>query len=91
MPDPLQLRVGDRVRFVSLPEEWNAPEFQVHAESAAFMKRLIARGRSSRVYRLDEDGLPWIEARLTGDDGAIEYHDWGIRETTGWKRVVPRR
>ena len=29
MPDPKSLRVGDRVRFVSLPEEWDDPGYVV--------------------------------------------------------------
>lgn len=25
MPDPKTLKVGDKVKFVALPEEWSAP------------------------------------------------------------------
>jgi len=91
MPDPRQLRVGDRVRFVRLPDEWSRPNYWVHDESVEFMMVLIERGRSSRVCKVDEDGYPWIEARVRKSDGAIDYHSWGIYEATGWVRVNRRR
>jgi hypothetical protein len=33
MPVPKKLKVGDRVRFVSLPREWNDPKFTIVPES----------------------------------------------------------
>ncbi|MCA8942913.1 MAG: hypothetical protein KDB80_10175 [Planctomycetes bacterium] len=87
MPDPRQLRVGDRIRFVALPDEWSAPGYFVHDESREFLQALIDRGRPSRVRRIDDDGIPWIEARLRADDGTIVHHDWGIREASGWVRL----
>ncbi|MEZ6194515.1 MAG: hypothetical protein R3F20_02140 [Planctomycetota bacterium] len=91
MPDPSPLNVGDRVRFVSLPEEWSTPGYSVHPSSRAFMRTLVARGRSSRIAGINEFGQPWIRARLRRRDGRIEYHQWEITEATGWVRVVPRR
>lgn len=52
MPSPRRLKVGDRIRFVSLPEEWNAPGFYVHKSTVISMKALIRRGRWCRVSRL---------------------------------------
>ena len=90
MPDPRELRVGDRVRFVGLPDEWSEPGYQVHDESVALIRTLIERGRSSRVCKITEDGYPWIEVRVRCQDGALEHHSWGIYDSTGWVRVVPR-
>ena len=87
MSDPKKLKVGDRVKFVALPHEWSASGYTVHEESVAFMKALIARKRPSRVHRIDEDGYPWIEARMKDGD-RIAYHEWGIHENTGWLRVM---
>ena len=89
MPDPKKLQVGDRVRFVDFPEEWQDPQYTVLPESVEFMEAMIARHWPSRVYEIDEFGTPWIAARLR-KDGEIEHHTWGILEQTGW-RVVRRR
>jgi len=86
MPDPKSLNVGDRIRFVSLPDEWQAPGYTVLDEDVEFMKTLIARGRPSRVYEIDEYGTPWIAARIHVD-GQSEDHYWGIFERTGWRLV----
>ena len=89
MPDPRKLQVGDRVRFVDFPEEWQDPQYTVLPESVEFMEAMIARSWPSRVYEIDEFGTPWIAARLR-TDGEIEHHTWGILEQTGWQ-VVKRR
>ena len=91
MPDPKELRVDDKVRFVSLPDEWADPDFRIHDESAEFMEALIRRGRPARVYEVDDDGWPWIKARLLEDDGEIHEHTWLIFEKTGWVRVQRRK
>ena len=43
MPDPKTLEVGDRVRFIVLPDEWSLPGYFVHPESRAFMRKMIDR------------------------------------------------
>jgi hypothetical protein len=89
MPDPKRLKVGDRVRFVSLPDEWQDPKYFVHKESVDFMNVMISRSWPSRVYEIDEYGTPWIEARIRRK-GRVEYHTWGIFERTGWRLVCAR-
>lgn len=86
MPDPRKLKVGDKIRFVGLPEEWSVPGAAVAPQSVAFMKKMIGRKRPSRIHRIAEDGSPWIQARLRDGDG-IAYHEWGIYEETGWRLV----
>jgi len=89
MPDPKKLKVGDLVRFVSLPEEWKNPEYVVQEESIEFMKIMVSRKWPSRVHEVDEWGFPWIAARVK-EKGRIVRHTWGILEKTGW-RLVRRR
>jgi hypothetical protein len=89
MPSPRSLKVGDRVRFVSLPEEWSQPGYRIHSSSVRFMKALIRRGRSCRVARVKHGG-PWIDARFRQKNGSIERHMWMITEKTGWERVGER-
>src|SRR5688572_10108266 len=76
MPDPSKLKVGDRVRFISLPEEWSRPGYRTPRESAGFMKTMIRRGYSSRIFKIEHGG-PWIAARLRRR-GRWEHHTWGI-------------
>ena len=89
MPDPKLLRVGDRVRFVSLPEEWLSSHASVSQASIWFMNKMIARTWSSRVSSIDNTGYPWINARIR-HRGRLHHHAWLITESTGW-RVVRHR
>jgi hypothetical protein len=89
MPNPQSLKVGDLIRFISIPEEWSRPDYGVPASSRAFMKAMIKRGRPSRVYEIDEYGQPWIRATLR-QRGKLHYHSWSVFESTGW-RLVNRR
>jgi len=89
MPDPKSLRVGDRVRFVGLPEEWSKPDEFVDDDDVEFMKRMIARTWPARIAEIDERGSPWIWVRLKVG-GTWEHHSWAIVECTGW-RLVRRR
>ncbi len=89
MPNPKTLKVGDLVRFVSLPDEWSRPGHTVMPEDRAFMKKMIKRTWPSRVRWIDEDGLPWIQAKIR-ERGRLNDHTWAITESTGW-RLVRRR
>ena len=89
MPDPKKLRIGDRVRFVSLPDEWQDPQYRVLPEDVEFMESMVVRSWPSRVCEVDEFGTPWIAARIR-KNGKIEHHIWGILEQSGW-RAVRRR
>jgi hypothetical protein len=89
MPDPRQLKVGDRVKFVSLPEEWRYPGNHIHRDSLAFMRKMIRRKSSSRVAMIDAWGYPWVRAVMF-QRGKWHHHSWLISESTGW-RLVRRR
>ncbi len=89
MPDQKKLKIGDRVKFVVLPDEWDAPGCSINDEDVTFMQAMIARKGASRVFRIDEEGFPWIKARIKNLCG-IEHHDWGIFEQTGWRLVRKR-
>lgn len=90
MPNPRELKIGDRVRFVSIPDGWSEPGFFVSKESRDFMNLLIARRGSSRIDEIDEFGYPWITARVRNRDGTIHHHSWMITDTTGWTLVRKR-
>lgn len=89
MADPLSLQVGDLVRFIALPTEWQQPNYLVHRDSVRFMKKLIARSWPSRVSEINEHGYAWIDARMRVR-GRWTYHRWLITEKTGWRKVQRR-
>ncbi len=89
MPNPKQLKVGDSVRFISFPDEWNDKKCSVPRESRAFMQQMIQRNYPSRIARIDESGYPEIEVRMK-QRGRIHYHSWLITESTGWRMVRHR-
>ncbi len=89
MPDPRDLKPGDLVRFVALPDEWDRPGYTLHRDSLAFMKRMIRRTFPSRVCEIDEYGTAWIAARIRRK-ARVEYHSWAIIESTGWRHVRRR-
>lgn len=90
MPDPRELKVGDRVRFVAIPDEWSQTNFQAPFEDRLFMKAMINRKFGSRVCGIDEQGFPWIQARFQVR-GIWVWHSWTITETTGWRKVEMQR
>jgi hypothetical protein len=89
MPDPQALKIGDRVRFVAIPEEWSQPGYRVSAASRRFMAKMLRRSWPSRVVEIDEFGTPWISARIR-ERGKLRLHTWAILESTGWRRVERR-
>ena len=83
MPDPSKLKVGDKIRFVGIPDEWENHEWNVADESREFMKILVKRNCPSRIYEIDEFGHPWIKARIR-EKNSYQWHTWSITEHSGW-------
>ena len=90
MSEPWQkLRVGDRIRLVAIPPEWDQLGYYVHAELLQIYHRLIARGRSLRIVELDDWGAPWVRFRFRKSSGGWEHHFLSITEG-GWVLVRTR-
>ncbi|MBL8852116.1 MAG: hypothetical protein JNG89_20755 [Planctomycetaceae bacterium] len=89
MPDPQTLKVGDRIRFTELPEEWSRKDSTTPADTIRFMKKMIRRSNPSRGCEIDEYGQPWIHA-FTVERGRRQFHSYAIFELTGWRRVIKR-
>jgi hypothetical protein len=68
-----ELRVGDRVRILDLPRIGG-----LHRDTRRAYKALIAKGRSVRICRMDDSGLPWFSFRVKLKSGGIEYHSMCI-------------
>lgn len=84
-----ELRVGDRVRVVRMPSDWDAPGYFVPTCTRRLYRRLIGRRRSVRVYKIDESGVPWIACRFQKNDGSWEYHLLAMNDDS-WIRVRSR-
>jgi hypothetical protein len=84
------LHVGDRIRLVRMPPEWDLPGSRVPPCTRRLVHRLIARRRSLRVYEVDECGAPWVRCRLRRKSGAWEHHYLSMTQG-GWVRVKARR
>jgi hypothetical protein len=86
------LRIGDRIRFVSMPTEFARPGYFVHRDTLRVYRRLIERRRPVRIAYFGDWGdqkVPWIRCQFCRKDGRIEYHSLMINHD-GWVRVRPR-
>jgi len=83
------LRVGDTVRIVRMPSGVDVPGYTFHADTRRLYKRLIARRRPVRVYKVDERSLPWIRCQFRRKNGRWEYH-WLAINDDSWVRVRKR-
>ena len=92
MPDRSLLRVGDRIRLLTVPAcdlAQRKRELESHAKMAGWtadtIERIIATDRVVTIDRIDEYGAPWFEAELPGGDG-IEHHSLMILDDDSWER-----
>jgi len=87
---PSDLKVGDRIRIIKLPGE-GVPGYYLHPDTKRVFKKLVARGRSVRIARIDEYGSPWYNCRFRIKSGRWEYHDLAVCNLdNNWVRVTPR-
>ncbi len=68
-----RLKVGDRIRIISLPPWYGTPGSTSLPETRRVYERLIARGRSVRIWRII-DGDPWYECRFRMKNGRWDHH-----------------
>jgi hypothetical protein len=85
-----ELRVGDRIRLVAEPPEWQRPGYHLPPCTRRLWLRLIARRRPLRVCEVDEWGVPWVQCRFRLPGGGWEHQHLAIFEG-GWVRVKSRR
>jgi hypothetical protein len=84
-----RLRIGDLIRIVRMPSGVDEPGYTFHPDTRRLYKKLIARRRAVRVFRITEDKLPWIHCRFQRENGAWEYH-WLAVNDDSWVRVKRR-
>ena len=85
-----ELRVGDRLRPVTAPPEWQQSGYHLPADTAELWRVLVARRRPLRVYEVDARGVPWVQCRVLSNNGGWEHHFLAITHG-GWVRVANAR
>ncbi|HKB05967.1 MAG TPA: hypothetical protein VKD90_27480 [Gemmataceae bacterium] len=85
-----RLRIGDRIRVVRMPSDADATDYFFAPETRRLYRKLIARGRSLRIFQIDEHGLPWVACRFHRRDGSWEHH-WLAVNDDSWVPVRRRR
>lgn len=95
MPDRSKLRVGKRIRLLSVPAADLAQRIRELAESAEMagwtadtIERIIELDPIVTIDRVDEFGSPWFEVELTDADGTVHYHSLAITEDESWALEV---
>lgn len=83
------LRVGERIRFVRVPAEFDRPGYVVARDTRRLFEHLVRRGRSHRIAWIDAWGLPYIDLRFRRVRGRRINESLGIHEAC-WVRVRPR-
>ena len=83
MPDPKLLKIGDKIKFISVPLEWNYPDYRVFPESKEFMDDLINQGEIVVINRIDEYNNPWFEVVIVRGNSKGE-NSWAVFESSGW-------
>lgn len=91
MPDRTQLKIGDRIRLLRVPQldlEQRERELRDAAEDAGWtantIEQIIAQDPIVTISSIDEYGLPWFEYELKSASGEIHYHSIAIMEDESW-------
>lgn len=94
MRDFTELKPGDRIRLLRVPEADLAQrkrEVAANSEMAGWtadtIERIIATTPIVTIDRVDEYGHPWFDAVLTGIDGEIEEHSLNITDNDSWEHA----
>jgi hypothetical protein len=84
------LKLGDRIRITRVPGE-GVPGYFIHRDTVYVYKKLIVRGRSVRIRRIDEYGSPWYICRFKTRRGAWETHYLAVYDSdNNWVPVRSR-
>ena len=94
MPDPSTLKVGDRIRILSVPtaDAVDAAAKMRRADPFAqwtmrILQRLADRKDIVRIDTIDEYGQPWFSYHFRNKRGAWEYHSLAIMEPDSWELI----
>lgn len=78
------LKVGDFIRFVSVPDEWQDGTVSTTEQDRMLMDYLIFERECLEIVVIDADGTP----RTTFMRGTT-HHSWHLTERSGWVKLPP--
>ena len=91
MPDRTQLKIGDRIRLLRVPQgdlDQRERELREGAEGAGWtadtIERIIAQDPVVTISSIDERGHPWFEYELKSAGGENEHHSLAIVDDESW-------
>jgi hypothetical protein len=85
-----RLKVGDKIRIVSVPGE-GVDGYYIHHDTRRVYKKIIARRRPVRICEVDGYGTPWYICKFRLKDGRWEKHYLSVSaDEANWVRVQPR-
>jgi hypothetical protein len=81
-------KVGDKIRLVEMSPEFLRPGYGIHPETLRAYRKLLARGRSLRVCKIDAWGLSYVHFRFRGKERPMGMalaggEPWWIGASTG--------
>lgn len=88
MPDPAQLKVGDRIQIVAVPKGdlWALESGSDYLEETVRVLKWMV-GKQFEVAWIDEDGKPWVDVADYPDPEGGE-HSMAIMDEESWERVA---
>ena len=93
MPARNQLRVGDSIRLLSVPncdlaqrEREIAADIVDRDSTATVIERIIATNPVVKIERIDELKAAWFEVEFDESDG-IHYQSLTILDDESWERI----
>ena len=94
MPDRTKLRVGERVRVLTVPVgdlEQREREIIAGSEDAGCtantIERIIKEHPIVAISKVDEYGLAWFDVELQDSTGHIHYHSLAIVDDNSWEKL----
>ncbi len=92
MPDRTKLRVGDRIRLLSVPtadlaqRERELRDGLADAGSTAdTIERIVTQQPVVTISHIDEYGSPWFDVELVRRDGDIARHSIAVMDDDSWR------
>jgi hypothetical protein len=91
---PRNLRVGDRIRILCVPEadlkqrdDEIARGAEMAGHTADTIEQIIATNPVVQIWQIDEFGYPWYEVTLITDDGEADEHTLMVYDDGTWEKV----
>lgn len=91
MPDRTQLKIGDGIRLLRVPQldlEQRERELREGIEDAGWtantIERIIAQDPIVTISSIDKYGRPWFEYDLKSASGETEYHSLAVLDDDSW-------